>query len=198
MIKVIIFDYGGVIGKEPHENEICLAIAKRFGLGYDFVKNEYNTLEFRFLTNRISKKEFYIRLARLLGVSAKELGRVWDAVYYQKKPKLNGKVINIVKALKPYYKLALLSDVFPGRDAILKKYGCYKFFPSVILSSKVRMQKPDKVIYRYTVKRLNAKANECLFIDDRERNIKSAEKLGMRTILFKNAEQLEKELKQYL
>ncbi|MEK6910025.1 MAG: HAD family phosphatase [Candidatus Aenigmatarchaeota archaeon] len=199
MIKAVIFDYGGVTGKEPNENETCLAIAKRCGLGYDFVKSKYNLFEAQFVTNGISKKEFYARLAHSLGVSAKDVGPVWDVKYFQQKPKLNRKVVKIAGTLKSSgYKLALLSNVFPHRDTILKKHGCYKFFPNIILSSKVRLKKPDKKIYEYAIEKLKVKANECLFVDDREKNINGAKKVGMRAILFKNADQLEKDLKRYL
>lgn len=199
LIKAVIFDYGGVTGKEPHEDDVFLAIVKRCGLGYDFVKSKYNVFEAQFITNRISKKEFYARLAHSLDVSAKDVEHAWNVKYFQQKPKLNRKVVKIVKTLKRSgYKLALLSNVFPYRDTILKKRGCYKFFPYVILSSKVKLKKPDKKIYEYAIKKLKVKANECLFVDDREKNINGAKKVGMKAILFKSARQLEKELKGYL
>ena len=47
------------------------------------------------------------------------------------------------------------------------------------------------------LERLKVKANECIYIDDREVNLEPAKKLGMKTILFRNAKQLKKELINY-
>ena len=45
------------------------------------------------------------------------------------------------------------------------------------------------------MKESNLKPKEILFIDDIKRNTKTAEKLGIKTILFENTEQLKEELK---
>ncbi len=199
MIKVVVFDYGGVIGKEPHENEICSVVAKKFGLGHDFVKRNYNTLESLFITNKISKREFCRRLAKLFGVSSKELEKVWDVNYFHHRVKLNKQVVKIAKNVKKSgYEIALLSNVFPYRDTFLKKQGAYNVFRKIFLSSKVKLRKPDKRIYKLVIRKLQIKPNECVFIDDRKLNVNGAKKVGIKAILFRDSTQLKKDLKKYL
>ena len=43
----------------------------------------------------------------------------------------------------------------------------------------------------------NVKADEILFIDNRDYNLEPARKLGIKTILFENNKQLGKELRKY-
>ncbi|MFA5532789.1 MAG: HAD-IA family hydrolase [Candidatus Shapirobacteria bacterium] len=47
------------------------------------------------------------------------------------------------------------------------------------------------------IKKINTNPSSCLFIDDSERNIDTAKKLGINAILFKNNEELFYELKKY-
>ena len=55
--------------------------------------------------------------------------------------------------------------------------------------------KPDKRAYDLVLKELSEDPANCLFIDDLERNLPPAKKLGMKTILFSTQENLEKELR---
>jgi len=56
------------------------------------------------------------------------------------------------------------------------------------------VRKPDSAIYRQALDISQRVPEECIFIDDRQLNIESARRLGMRTIHFQNAEQLAKDL----
>ena len=44
--------------------------------------------------------------------------------------------------------------------------------------------KPDPEIYKTLLRRYNLKAEECVFIDDTEENVISAEKLELKGIVF--------------
>ena len=44
--------------------------------------------------------------------------------------------------------------------------------------------KPDPEIYRTLLRRYDLKAEECIFIDDTEENVRSAENLGFKGIVF--------------
>jgi FMN phosphatase YigB (HAD superfamily) len=59
----------------------------------------------------------------------------------------------------------------------------------------VRLAKPEAKIYEYCLEGLGTRAEETLFIDDREVNIQGAQGLGIRTIRFESVAQLHTELK---
>lgn len=198
MIKVVIFDYGGVTGYEPFESDVSKAIARKFGIGYENVYKNYKSLENSILTNKISKRTFLVRFAKTLKIPEKKLEITWDN-HFGSKPKVNKKVVKIVGDLKRRgYKIALLSNVYKHRAIIIRKNGDYRIFPNVFLSCDIGIRKPDKKIYEHVIEKLKAKPEECIFIDDREINLAPARKLGFKTILFKNTVLLKKELKKYL
>jgi len=58
--------------------------------------------------------------------------------------------------------------------------------------------KPDPRLYRILLDRYGLKAEECVFIDDNPANVAGAEAVGIKGILFKNAEQLRAELEAVL
>ena len=71
------------------------------------------------------------------------------------------------------------------------------FLPYVdgkIISSYVRMIKPDKEIYECLLDTFSLKAEECVFLDDRKRNVEAAKELGINGIVFESYEQARGEL----
>jgi putative hydrolase of the HAD superfamily len=64
------------------------------------------------------------------------------------------------------------------------------FFSSCYLG----VRKPDEGIYKLALEVTQRSPDECLFIDDRELNLECAQQLRMRTIHFKDAPQLRRDL----
>ncbi len=60
------------------------------------------------------------------------------------------------------------------------------FFDGVVVSSDLHIIKPEIGIYEYILDKYGLKADECLFIDDREENVRGAETVGMNAVLFEN------------
>ncbi len=63
-----------------------------------------------------------------------------------------------------------------------------------ILSYRDRLIKPDRAVYELLLDRYGLKAQECVFLDDTEKNLPPAEALGIHTILFRDKARAEKEL----
>lgn len=71
------------------------------------------------------------------------------------------------------------------------------FLPHVdggILSYQDKLIKPDPAIYQLLLKRYGLQADECVFLDDLERNIEAAKQEGMHGIVFVDQEQAIAEL----
>ncbi|WP_338022994.1 HAD-IA family hydrolase [Amedibacillus hominis] len=60
------------------------------------------------------------------------------------------------------------------------------------------MVKPDTRIYQILLKRYNLKAEECLFIDDNEKNIIAAKEMGIHGITLDQSDQIETYVNTYL
>lgn len=66
-------------------------------------------------------------------------------------------------------------------------YDCISFiekFDGTIFSFQEGVVKPEAKIYELLLERYNLKAEECVFIDDTEINVRAAEKLGFNGIVF--------------
>lgn len=64
----------------------------------------------------------------------------------------------------------------------------------IVISGAEKIAKPDPRIFQILLDRIGRPASDCLFIDDSQKNIDVAKKLGFQTILFKSPDQLKQEL----
>lgn len=64
-----------------------------------------------------------------------------------------------------------------------------------ILSYQDHVIKPEPAIYHLLLERYGLKAEECVFLDDTEKNIKGAQAVGMKGIVFQNKAQAVEELR---
>lgn len=98
----------------------------------------------------------------------------------------------LVKGLKDAgYNIYLLSN-YPEEMGEVHWASC-SFLPLVdgyVMSSKVKMCKPDPAIYMSLRDKYDLDLNESVFIDDREDNCEASERLGMAAIVFKGYDEL--------
>ena len=60
----------------------------------------------------------------------------------------------------------------------------------VLFSYEVKLVKPEPEIYQTLLEKYRLRPEECVFMDDNEKNVVAARKAGMYAIHFKNKEQL--------
>jgi len=77
----------------------------------------------------------------------------------------------------------------------IEKFGLREIFDIFISSCFVGLRKPERDIYRLALEITQKVPAQCCFIDDRDLNLESAEKLGMQTIRMQTTEQLRQELR---
>lgn len=77
----------------------------------------------------------------------------------------------------------------------IDRFGLRQYFAAFFSSCFIGVKKPEEGIYRQALEIIQCAPGECVFIDDRPINVECAEHLGMSTILFRNAPQLEQDLR---
>jgi HAD superfamily hydrolase (TIGR01509 family) len=77
------------------------------------------------------------------------------------------------------------------------RHPWFNEFQVRVLSCEVGEAKPEPAIFVLAAERLQVRAQQCLFVDDREANIAGAQQAGMQTLHFASAGSLG-ELKQRL
>lgn len=64
-----------------------------------------------------------------------------------------------------------------------------KLADGAVISYQEKLIKPDKEIYRRLLERYHVSPDECVFIDDKKENIRTALDLGMKGIVFSSKEE---------
>lgn len=83
------------------------------------------------------------------------------------------------------YDFVLLSnDVSEWSAYITEHYGLNRFFRRKIVSGDVKCRKPDRKIFEIALDTVGKHAEDCLFVDNSVKNLRTAEELGIRPILF--------------
>lgn len=100
--------------------------------------------------------------------------------------------------LKPKYKLGILSNVMAGFIYLILPKDDMKLFDDVVLSYKTGFAKPNPAIYQLSLKNLEVKASEAVFIDDQEAFCEGARGIGMQAIYYQNFEQMKTDLQKIL
>ena len=79
-------------------------------------------------------------------------------------------------------------------ECMERKLDWLSLFDVLVWSYQLRVTKPDAAIYRYVLEKLGTQPAETLFIDDRPVNVKAANALGIKGVVFTTAESLREEL----
>jgi len=93
------------------------------------------------------------------------------------------------------YDLYLLSNcIREAYDYLRSRYTIFKRFKGCVLSFQLGWVKPEREIYEHLLKTYRLLPQECLFIDDMERNVAGARAAGIPAVRFESIERLRKEL----
>ena len=193
MIKNIIFDFGNVfIAWDPRnifrkiysdkDTEYIMQNVYRenwnnnLDRGLTFAKNE------RLLSERYPQHREYI----------KAFHQHWYESLGDENPESVALLADLQKAGYKTYGLSNWSaeTFLPTRKA----HPFFNTLDGIVLSSEVKVCKPDPEIYRILSNRYGLLPEESVFIDDRQENIDAAKDLGIHTILFRTARQVREDL----
>ncbi len=93
--------------------------------------------------------------------------------------------VALVRALRPSYRVGVLSNAEVSFRQRLRELGLADLFDDVVCSAEVGVAKPELAIYRLAAERLGLEPETCVFIDDSEPNVAAAREVGMRGILLR-------------
>ncbi len=95
------------------------------------------------------------------------------------------------------YKLYCITNFTPaGYKECYDEISFVESFDGTIFSFKEGIVKPDRRIYELLLDRYGLKAEECVFIDDTQKNVEAARTLGFEGIVFDGYEDAVQKLKE--
>lgn len=106
---------------------------------------------------------------------------------------------DLLKQLKSEgYKFYGLTNWCNKVHQTMAQYEIFQLLDGYIISSEEKVIKPEPEIYHRLFNKYNLKPEECIFADDRVENIVGGRNVGMDGIIFVDAVQYEKELRQLI
>lgn len=195
MPEVIVFDLGNTLIRFDH-NISAVKIADLFGLDSKIIYDIFfdSPITRAFERGEISPAEFHEKASLALGVKLpfKDFADIWNDIFWEDEDSCR-----IARTLKANgYKLFLLSNLNCLHfEHIRAKFDIIDIFDELILSFNVGAIKPEKAIFDHVVKLAGGDRLRLLYIDDREDLIKEAAAIGIDSIRFIGAPQLEIELR---
>ena len=187
-ITTVFFDWGGVIADDPGDDFLRLLL-QDIGASEAQIQEIYDTYMRQFMTGHISEKEYWHKLSAHYGLT------IHDSISDEFK-KWRGLITNdavfalVDEAKAKGLKTAILSNVIEPTYNVLQEAGYYSRFDEIIASCKVGFAKPQKEIYELALSQLQTTASQSLFIDDKQKNLDPATKMGFTTILAQNSHQI--------
>ncbi len=192
MIKLIIFDVGGVIDNFD-ESQYIRYITKKLGLSGRRFAYELIPLLDRMEVGNMGIEEVKRRLARKFKVSIEKLE--WDSAFIRLNT-VNEDVVNLINRLSKKYKIAILTNVSKSRHLVkMERYLHRVKYDAIFASCYLKMRKPEHRIYKFVLNKMKVPPESAIFIDNLEINVDGASEIGMNAIRFVNYAALVKRLR---
>lgn len=192
-IKLIIFDFGGVLGTDAIFNSVK-KLSKTHGISKDEFIAATKSSWHKARINPTDDPIYWKAQEALWGLNrTKILLMMFDETrIYKSMLKLSG-------SLSKKYRVVILSNHIKSIfGPTVKKYQLNKYFSEIYTSYDLGLAKPDKKIYRKVLKIEQVKPDEVVFIDDLKHNVDAAKELGIQVVHYKNVNDCKKKLKKLL
>jgi HAD superfamily hydrolase (TIGR01509 family) len=184
MIKAIIFDFGNVI--YSFDNTIFIEnISKITGKDepelHDMIYAVSDVTR-RYETGLISSEEFFTEVSGTCGllISQEDFLQAFTGIFTP-----NNAMLELIKNVSGRYKTGLLSNTNEWHfEHIIKPCEVYGLFDAESLSFEVNAMKPSAKIFQDALRKLNAKAEESVYIDDIVQYVEKAHSLGFHGIHY--------------
>lgn len=194
-VTALFFDIGGVLLTNGWDRTERTAAAEKFTLDWKEFEDRHELVLHAFEVGELGLDEY---LDRVIFYCPRSFSREEFADYIRAQSKELPGTMDVLRRLAQArrYLISSLNNESREMNAYrIEKFGLRRYFDVFLSSCYLGVRKPDEAIYQRALDITQRKGEECVFIDDRALNLECARELGMRTIQFKDAPQLEKALK---
>ena len=204
MIKDIVFDFGGVL--TTIDTDRALARFNELGLANpkDYINSYCQKGPFFALENGdIDAGQFCDELGKLCkrSITYDNAKYAWCGFITE----VHESFLEFLQPLRSTYRLSVLSNTNPfiqGWARSPQFTSCGKslddYFDMLFLSYCMKCSKPGEEIYRKMLADGGMVAGETLFIDDSDKNLEAAARVGIKTLKVENGEDWRGKLLQFL
>lgn len=194
--KAFIFDYGEVLSYPPTQAE-AERLAAFFGLSLEALPVLWEKNRGPYDRGDLSPEAYWSMLAQDAGaeILPGQLAEIRQLDVTMWSNVNCGMVDWAFQLRNSGMKLGLLSNMHPEMVAYARRqFSWINDFDFVTFSADVQLIKPDPAIYEHVLRGLGVRADEAIFLDDREINVQAARALGINAIHFQSMAQLRSDL----
>ena len=196
-IRAVFFDFGGVIMRTEFQTP-RQALAERFNMDYDeIVKAVFDSESARRASlGEITEEAHWKEVLRRFKQPVSEMQAFRDAFFGG--DLIDHDLVRTIRSLRGKFHTGMISNAWSGLRAYLIKEKMLDLFDTVVISAEVGAVKPEAKIFNIALEQAGARAQEAVFVDDFQVNIDGCEKVGMKSILFKEPRETLIQLNQLL
>jgi putative hydrolase of the HAD superfamily len=194
-LRAVIFDYGMVLSSAA-DSQAHHELIRIFGAPAEDFEREYWAYRHAYDEGQFDGAGYWQRCAHGAGVTLTDDQirqliindiRMWSS--------LNQTMVDwAVTISKSGFKTGILSNIPFEIADVFKEIDWVRGFTHNTWSCYLRLAKPAPAIYHHVIDALRVRAEEALFLDDRQENVLSAQAVGLQGILFRSVPQLRQEL----
>jgi putative hydrolase of the HAD superfamily len=178
--RAVVFDYGEVISFSPSEEDRARMVDAA-GVPAADLWRAYDADRDRLDQGLVSTTEYWFGIGAALGLTwdLPQAQRMW-ALDFRGWTSADPAVVQVLTELaEGGTRLALLSNAHPDYGGAFRYSPIGALFEQVLVSGELLLLKPDPAIYRHAAAVLGLRPEELVFIDNRERNVRGAESIGI-------------------
>lgn len=193
-VTALFWDVGGVILSNGWDRAARAAAARKFGLDWEELQDRHELASPAFETGKITLDTYLERIVfyRKRAFTRDEFIQFMFA-QSEEFPESRA-VLSGVAAVGRYLLATINNEALELNEQRIKRFQLRREFKAFFSSCFVGIRKPDEGIYKIALEVTQRQPEECLFIDDRELNLECARQLRMRTIHYRDAAQLRRDL----
>jgi putative hydrolase of the HAD superfamily len=195
-IKAVILDYGEVLCYPPTPEEWA-RMAGLFGVDPVPFRKLWDRNRLLYDRGDLSPEAYWSAVAKDAGTQLAPqqlpLLRQWDVEMWAHENPI------MVAWLKQIHSSGIRTGLLSNMPHdmirhVRRKFAWLEHFDHQTFSAEVKLIKPDAAIYEHSLRGVEVRASEALFVDDKEPNVKGARAVGMRAIQFRSVEQFRNDL----
>lgn len=199
VINQLFFDIGGVLGSNGWDREQRAAAVVRFSLDSEDFQYRHEETVGAFESGQISLDEYLDVTVfwRERGFSREEFKTFMFSLSTPSPDSLDvvRRLRQSIRGRPMRVRMATLNnESHELNEHRIRLFGLCELFDVFFSSCWLGVRKPTRQIYEHVLGMTQANPASSVFVDDREQNLAPARALGIKTILYTSAQQLEHSL----
>lgn len=179
-IKAIFFDFDGVLTTDQSGTRTTVqSLSQSTGLPEGAIREAFTPHIGDLILGRQTHEQIWPQICSALG---SRIDPAFLVEAFGSTP-LNQPMLHVARALAGRYRIGIITDNPSDRmKHIAKLHGLDSLFDPIVVSADIGSSKHTSGIFQLTLDAINNEPSETIFIDNSEKNLAVAKKLGINVI----------------